>query len=343
MGADPANEIGDSWATDPVPHTGLPALPAALAFRGPGRARTVFMWVGFVAAAAFLQEGLASTGLVPAVGGVRIGFMLSVGSTFWFIWASSHSVRGGLYRTGDAQAGSVVFSAAFGACLLARNWRSLGEEGRARRCARWTTGIGLMVPLGFMGSADRLPMSMQIGAFTVYVAGLLTVFLFEAREQRNFILSIPELARSHSISSVGAVLVGLCLVAGIVVAWVVDAGVGYRGVVRYAPGEEVYYDDPITERDARAVGNYLREQGFLDGKGAKTVLCHEERGMLIVMIGLRDDAWKNAAVVETFHQLRIGLTERLSNVQIYRVAEIQLCDSSMRVVKRIQPGMASVR
>lgn len=81
-----------------------PAPPTADTLAAPGRARSIVMWAGFVVVAVFLREAFVAADLIPSNGGVRIGFVLSVGSALWFIWASSHSARGGRYRTGDAQA-----------------------------------------------------------------------------------------------------------------------------------------------------------------------------------------------------------------------------------------------
>ena len=97
-------------------------------------------------------------------------------------------------------------------------------------------------------------------------------------------------------------------------------------------GEEVYYTKGGTEADARALGAFLREAGFFDGHGSKSVRVSLDGQRLVISFIVQDWVVHDARTQQEFRTLGQQASQRAF---AGRPVVVELCDAYFNVKKRL--------
>lgn len=163
---------------------------------------------------------------------------------------------------------SLLFSWAFGSFLLARNWKALGDEERAKRCMLWFYGffpflIAAIVVSEFGDFAAFLRPA-GIGIFVAW-------FITERTPQADYLEQRfgGRYPRKSWLMPIG---VAICIVAGsfFAIVGVATAVSTAQSEATYGKeltfnGGQLFYKAPVTEAEANRLGKYLVAGKFFDG------------------------------------------------------------------------------
>jgi hypothetical protein len=89
---------------------------------------------------------------------------------------------------------------------------------------------------------------------------------------------------------------------------------------------------PVTEADARALGAFLREAGFFDGRGPKAVRISLDGNRLVLSFIVQDWVLRDAAVQQEFRTIGRQASQRAFGG---RPVVVELCDEYFRTKQKL--------
>src|SRR5262249_49182417 len=155
--------------------------------------------------------------------------------------------------------------------LLTLNYARLGKRGLA-----WMTVVfGLLTIAGVMAISIALPDSFPGCFLGVPLAFILWATAKTLQGNAYDVHLSKGGAPASGWAAVGFAVLGLALYLGVFLIVFVSyehfLGGPFGKSIDFGGGEEVYYTKGATEADARALGAFLREAGFFNGQGPKSV------------------------------------------------------------------------
>jgi hypothetical protein len=103
--------------------------------------------------------------------------------------------------------------------------------------------------------------------------------------------------------------------------------------VDFGGGEEVYYTKDTTEAEARALGAFLREVGFFNKSGPKSVRLSRAGNRMVVAFVVQNWVLNDAKVQQEFRTIGKQASDKAFNG---RPVEVQLCDEYFQVKKKLE-------
>jgi hypothetical protein len=101
--------------------------------------------------------------------------------------------------------------------------------------------------------------------------------------------------------------------------------------VTFKPNSSVYYADGASAREARAVGEVLKELGYLNDKSDKDVRVSGKTNRRAVCFLVNDGAWDRQGVIDAFGVIGKQLEEKAGLGPL----EIELCADEWKVQKKV--------
>ncbi len=142
--------------------------------------------------------------------------------------------------------------------------------------------------------------------------------------------------RASGWAAVGIALLGAVVYLGVffVVFFAYNFAVqeGFGEKVEFGRGEEIYYAKGATEADARALGTFLREVRFFDGKGAKSVRITIDDNRVVIGFIVQDWVLRDFQVQQEFRNIGQQASQRAFGG---RPVTVELCDEYFDVKKRL--------
>lgn len=115
-------------------------------------------------------------------------------------------------------------------------------------------------------------------------------------------------------------------------------GESYGEKVDFGNGEEVYYKGDATEQDARKLGAFLRNTGYFDGSGSKSVQIVKDSGTIMIRFVVKDGIWNQESYVSKFKDYGSQISSELYGGQ---QIEVHLCDTSFNTQKAFVPSVVT--
>ena len=220
--------------------------------------------------------------------------------------------------------------------LMTLNFWRLGK----RRAAWMTIAVALFTVAALMAINFVLPDSMPWFMSWLFIG--LPVFVIQWASAKALQGSAYDAhvdaggSPGSGWAAAGIALLGIVLYLGVFIPvflaydFFVDEGFGQK--ITYASGEEVYYAKGATEADARALGESLRQSGFFDGKGPKSVRVSLDGGRLVISFVVKDRVLRDLKLQDAFRT--IG---REASQQAFggRPVVVELCDEHFEVKKKL--------
>lgn len=218
-----------------------------------------------------------------------------------------------------------------GASLMALNYRRVGKTGKAIA----TLLIGLAVSAVVVLLAWNLPRS----ASTPIALILLIAIQRIARSLQG--ASVKEHAeRGGRLGSKRLAFgCGAALLAAIVAIVFVstsateDAANGPKMPI--GSKDEIYYSGSATEEEAQALGNSLKQSGFLTDRGVSVFLAKSKDGTVISYV-TKDGAWNDTAMVSSFEEITRQAAPSVGGFPV----QVRLMNSAKEVKGQSRVGQA---
>ncbi len=226
---------------------------------------------------------------------------------------------------------SLLFSWAFGSFLLARNWKALGDNARAKRCMIWFYAF-----FPFLLAAILSPDSSGVASlFRIGGIGIFVAWIYAEQSpqleyvRKNIGEQYPRKSwlKPIGIASGAAVgLFGAIFAAALFANW--GGGLGTELTFN---GGQIFYQAPVTEAEANRLGKYLVDNQFFDGT-PKSVQIKKSADTydfrMVVTAGYNPDQDQ----INMFKQFGSQLSKE---VFIGAAVTISLCDGQLRTLRTI--------
>ena len=212
--------------------------------------------------------------------------------------------------------------------LLAVNYWRMGKRGAA-----WTTvACCVLTMVALMMSVIALPESIP-----ALLIGLpLFLVLWGAAKGLQGSAYDAHLRNGGEPASgwaaTGFAVLGIALYFGAFLAYDQYLNASFGQKIDYGGGEEVYYAKGATEADARALGSFLRQAGYFDGKGPKAVRVSLDGNRLVVSLIVQEWVLKDP---EAQQELRMMGQQASQRAFSGRPVAVELCDEYFNVKKRL--------
>ncbi|HTP89607.1 MAG TPA: hypothetical protein VMJ34_21815 [Bryobacteraceae bacterium] len=208
-----------------------------------------------------------------------------------------------------------------GGIVMAINYRRLGRNVAALSAALAGTALtAVVLLLAFADSSDWMK-GLPIG---LLFAVLYTAKWLQGPAVEQHVQYGGRLGSRWAAFGIG--MAALVLVIGVVVAVVFTELAPHKFIV--GSKDEVLYSGNATERDARAVGNALRADGYFQDRGV-TVLLAKDDGRVTISFVTKKDSWNDASYVSAFEQVAREVARSVGGLPI----RVHLVDSSLDVKK----------
>ena len=236
---------------------------------------------------------------------------------------------------------SLLFSWAFGSFLLARNWRALGNETRAKRCMIWFYSFfpwwGLAILASYISPNSFVVVSV------LSLVGLVVWCFVEQSPQAKFVKQHcgDQYPRKRWLAPLGiavGVVCGVSILSGLGGAFIgLMAGISsgsQLGTELKVGNSQVFYKQPVTEMEARNLGNYLRSIKFFnDDRPIAVQLAKPDYSYALryrIKKGIEQDQEK-IAVMKVFARL---LSKNVFNGD---KVDIHFCDDHWNTIRVVVP------
>ncbi len=218
-------------------------------------------------------------------------------------------------------------------------------------------GAFFILTLNYFRLGKRLAASITLLACLLTTASLVTISIALPDSTPVLLISVPLLlvmwlaARllqgkayethrhnhgqpASSWAAAGLGLLGALIYLGIFfgVSLVID-GLYLGQKVEFGGGEEIYYTSGATESEARALGSFLREAGYFDGRSPKSVRISHEGGEVVVAFVIQ--SW-TVNDVEAQRELRDMGQQASRKVFNGRKVVIHLCDEYFTIKRTLR-------
>jgi hypothetical protein len=216
--------------------------------------------------------------------------------------------------------------------LLTLNYGRLGK----RQAARMTIAFGLLTMAVVVGLCFALPDSSP--SFLISVPLFLGLWLAARKLQGSaFDTHLRNGGeRASGWAALGFALVGLMLFLGVYVGasmlYDLFYNESYGQKIDFDGGNEVYYTKGATEADGRALGAFLRETGFFDGRHPSSVRVSFDGNRLVVAFIVQEWALHDPHTQRQFHTIGQEAAQRAFGG---RPVVVELCDEHFNVKKRL--------
>lgn len=226
-----------------------------------------------------------------------------------------------LFSPGSAVLATFLSNLLGGGLVLARNYWVLGRK----RAALATLTTAILLTLAHLIYIIWLPDNSRLWIVAILltlVAMLVLARVLQGQVYADHVRQGGRTASAWLAAGLGLLAGGLSM--GFIFAWFAMVGDSYPSL-QFGQGEEVYYAPPVTEAEARQLGQALQAAGYFDNTGPAGALLAREGKTWIVSIAVAEGAWDNPESVAYFRDLQKRLAPRLFPGQR---KEIRLCDDS---------------
>ena len=210
-----------------------------------------------------------------------------------------------------------------GSILMAVNNRRLGRTAAAVMAAGAGTVVtALLLVLAFAVSSDAmraLPIVLMVA--TMYSAKGLQGAAVEQHVKRG-----GRLASRWAAFGIGIAV--LALIASVVFAIVFAENTPEK--VTIGAKDEIEYSGKATAQDARALGQALKAEGFLQDRGVTVLLSRGADGATVSFV-VKAGLWDDAKYVAAFEQVARGVAPSVGGLPM----KMRLVDSSEEVKKEV--------
>ncbi len=215
--------------------------------------------------------------------------------------------------------------------LMARNYARCGR----RAACRATVAAGVLVtavPVGFglllpdVNPGFNLCFAVPLWMGTYMTAKVLQERTFEDHRKRGG-------RQASGWAVVGFTVLGIALTLGPVMgaAALYEVEFGDQQL-RVTDKEVIYYGRDVTEAEARTLGRVLRERGFFDGVGEKSVWLRKEGQDYVVSVALLF-GFDDPHVSQQFRDLARQVSSELGGKPV----RVELCDTWETPKKKLPP------
>jgi hypothetical protein len=216
--------------------------------------------------------------------------------------------------------------------LLALNYWRMGKRG----AARITIAVGLVTMALVVAICFALPDSSP--SFLIGVPLFLGLWLAARKLQGSaFDTHLRNGGeRASGWAALGFALVGLMLFLGVFVGASMSYDLfhneSYGQKIDFGGGNEIYYTKGATEADGRALGAFLRETGFFDGRNPSSVRVSIDGNRLVVAFIVQEWVLRDPHTQRQFHTIGQQAAQRAFGG---RPVVVELCDEHFNVKKRL--------
>jgi hypothetical protein len=214
-----------------------------------------------------------------------------------------------------------------GASLMALNYRRLGQTGKAIA----TILIGLAVSAVVVLLAWNLPRS----ASTPIALILLIAIQRIARSLQGAAVKEHAERGGRPGSKWVAFGCGAAVLVAIVAIVVVSTRAANGPKVLIGSKDEIYYSGSATKEEAQALGNSLKQSGFLTDHGVSVFLAKSKDGAVISYV-TKDGAWNDTAMVSSFEEVTRQAAPSVGGFPV----QIRLMNTEKEVKKQSTVGQA---
>jgi hypothetical protein len=240
-----------------------------------------------------------------------------------------------LFSAGDATLAAFLGSILAGFVILALNYRRLGRKGAAGLALL----IGLAALLLHFTIAFTLPDPLSVGiSLALTLLGLGVVHVVAKAAQGDAFDEHQRRGGQKASTGAAAGIGLLCLVLvfaiamGLSSAWyALFNDLGER--IEFGKDEEIYYAKGVTEGQARALGRFLQQDGFFNGRGAKTVTVARQGDTFLVSFVVVRDTWNRPDALEWFRKVDAEMSDHVFGGA---PVEIRLLDENLTLQKTIK-------
>ena len=216
---------------------------------------------------------------------------------------------------------------AAGASLMALNYRRLGKTGRGIA----TILIGLLVSAVVVLLAWNLPRS----ASTPIALVLLIAIQRTSRSLQGAAVK-EHLERGGPLGSKWMAFgCGAAVLAAIVAVVFVSARAADGPKVLIGTKDEIYYSGSATKEEAQALGNSLKQTGFLTDHGVSVFLAKSKAGTAISYV-TKDGVWNDIAMVSSFEEITRQSAPSVGGFPV----KVQLMNTAKEVREQSTVGQA---
>jgi hypothetical protein len=216
--------------------------------------------------------------------------------------------------------------------LLALNFWRMGKRGAA-----WTTialglltlGVLVVIIIALPESVPSFLIGLPLFLALWIAARALQGDAYEAHQRAGGATASGWVAAG--IALMGVVLfLGLWLGSFLVYDLTFYSGLGSK--IDFGAGEEVYYATGVTEADARALGAFLRETGFFNGRGPKSVRLARDGDRLVLSVIVQEWVLRDWGVQQEIRTMGQQASQRAFGG---RPVVVELCDEYFQVKKKL--------
>ncbi|MEN6496498.1 MAG: DUF4339 domain-containing protein [Thermoguttaceae bacterium] len=228
---------------------------------------------------------------------------------------------------------------AFGAFLLARNWKAIGDAARAKRSMIWFYAVFASAPLWTIIYYFTSQGEWTLGKHVIRHGSILVVFFAwafsEVSPQAKFVKAhfgnqYPRKKWWHPLGIAAALVIviyGASFVVGIL-----GSRPGLEKTLTFTNGE-ICFMPPVTESEASRLGGFLLANKFFDGD-RKTVQIKKSEGVYQFRIPVKTGSEQDEAFVDTCTASCRSISR---NVFKGAPVEVHLCDKHLNTVRVVRP------
>ena len=219
-----------------------------------------------------------------------------------------------------------------GTTLMAVNYHRLGKGGKGAAAV----AIGLVATVMAILFGNKVPYTFS----TVVAIGLLLMTrscaqVLQGPAVTDHVSQGGKLGSRWAAAGIGvAVLVALVAVTGAGMTFVKwELAPADSGKVTIGTRDDVYYSRSVTEKEARGLGEKLKEIGYFTDRGVTVFLAKDSSGT-VVSFAVKDGAWEQPEMVLAFEQIGGGVARLLGESPI----KVRMINTNREVKKEMTAG-----
>jgi hypothetical protein len=254
----------------------------------------------------------------------------SVNASAMFTGSFSAAPEYRMFSSRSVVVATLLGTPAAGAVLMAVNYLRLGKTGFAAA----TVAVGLAVSAVAIELGYALPrQSASLIALTWLILTGLAAALMQGKAVARHVNAGGRLASGWVGLGVG--LVFLCVTFAVVFGVVRSRTV--RNKVTIGEKDEVFYTGLATARDARALGEALKANGYLADRGTSVFLDGDKRGATIALV-VKEGAWNDPDLLAREEEVVREVASSVGGLPI----RVKVIDAQQEVKMQGVVGRASV-
>ncbi|MBV9760361.1 MAG: hypothetical protein JO340_07355 [Acidobacteriaceae bacterium] len=183
---------------------------------------------------------------------------------------------------------------AAGGSLMALNYRRLGQGSKG--------AMTLIVTIVVAALAILITWNLPRGVTTTLGLGLLLGTRWSARSLQGQAVKDHTDRGGRLGSKGGAFVFGLAIFGAIFICALIGFRLARDPSITIGANDEISYSGTATKSDARALGNSLKQIGYLKDRGVSVSLAKGTEGAIVSFV-VKRDAWKDPNVVSQFEEI----------------------------------------